>query len=480
MNTNRRQFVLGLSTAAVGMVAVRPMAKILGTNEALRVGVIGFGGRGKELINVIRKQQNARLVALCDADSDVLGKFEPENKDLFRTQDFRELLDRKDIDAIASATPNHWHTLITMLACQAGKHVYIEKPISHNMFESQQVVKARTKFDRIVQCGFQNRSDSSLLPFFEQLHSRVFGKVLHVHGTCHRQRDPIGKLKERLVPPAVVDYDKWLGPAADLPILRPRLHYDWHWDFNTGNGDVGNQGPHEWDLMNWALGDTPELPSRICAAGNRFGWNDAGNTPNVMACHGEMNGIPFCFEVVNLKNSIDAPEGVGVGVIITTEAGTFTGGRGGGRFTFNDGKVVEFKPDPSAGDSTVSHMKNFIDAIASHDRNLQRSECAVAAKSAALSHMANLSFFLGRDASEGEVQTAFAAEESAGKMTERLLQAPHQFAKNNPNVTVAEPWKLGPVLEFDQQKHAFVGDAATGANERMSRVYRKNYQLPAV
>ena len=324
MTTNRRQFVLGLSTAALGVVAARPTAKVLGTNETLRVGVIGFGGRGKELINVIRKQPNARLVALCDADSNVLGKFEPDNKELFRTQDYRKLLDRSDIDAIASATPNHWHTLITMLACQAGKHVYIEKPISHNMFESQQVVKARTKFDRIVQCGFQNRSDSALLPFFQQLHSDVFGKVLHVHGTCHRQRDSIGKLTERLVPPAEVDFDKWLGPAADLPILRPRLHYDWHWDFNTGNGDVGNQGPHEWDLMNWALGDTPELPTRICAAGNRFGWNDAGNTPNVMACHGEMNGIPFCFEVVNLKDSIAAPEGVGVGVIITTEAGAFT------------------------------------------------------------------------------------------------------------------------------------------------------------
>ncbi len=480
MITNRRQFVLGVSTAAVGMLSTRTTAKIIGLNEQLRIGVIGFGGRGNELINVIRKQTGARLVALCDADSDVLGRFEPENKELFRTQDFRELLERKDIDAVASATPNHWHTLITMLACQAGKHVYIEKPISHNMFESRQVVAARTKFDRIVQCGFQNRSDSALLPFFEQLHSNVFGKVQHVHGTCHRQRDPIGKLKERLVPPATVDYDKWLGPAADLPILRPRLHYDWHWDFNTGNGDVGNQGPHEWDLMNWALGDTQELPSRICSAGNRFGWNDAGNTPNLMACHGEMNGIPFCFEVVNLKNSIEAPKGVGVGVIIKTEAGVFAGGRGGGKFTFDDGKVVEFKQDPSLGDSTVSHMKNFIDAIASHDRNLQRSECAVAAKSAAMAHMANVSFLLARNASEAEVQEAFSAQKNAGEMTARLIQAPQQFAKNNANVTVTEQWRLGPVLAFDNPKHAFVGEASQPANERMSRDYRKNYQLPAV
>lgn len=478
-STTRRQFLGSCSAAIVGAATYRPHSKIIGANEQIRVAVIGFGGRGKALIDGVRRSANARLVALCDADSKVLNGFEPDNHDLWRTGDFREILDSGEVDAIASATPNHWHALMTVWACQAGKHVYMEKPISHNMWESRQVVLASRRFDRIVQAGFQNRSDTALIPFFERLQRGDFGSVQHVHGTCYRDRDGIGKIERPLVIPETINYDRWLGPATDEPLYRPRLHYDWHWDFNTGNGDVGNQGPHEWDLMNWALGDTVEMPSRMVAAGNRFAWNDAGNTPNVMACFGEMNGIPFCFEVVNLKKSASPPQGVGVGVVITTERGTFTGGRGGGKFTFSDGKVEKFSQSPEQkGDSTPDHMQNFFEAILNHSREGQRSEVVSAAKSSAMAHMANISYMLGEVRSEGELGSAFSGHVAASEMLARLREAPRKFAEINELPVGRESWVLGPELTFDNSSQSFVGSASGPANERMTREYRKNYVFP--
>ncbi len=229
MKISRRNFVQASAAVVAGTALIPDLHAVPAVrSEKIRIAVVGFGGRGRDLIGAIRACEQFELVGLCDVDSNILGGFEPDNTDLVRTASLNELLERDDIDAIASATPNHWHTLVTMRACAAGKHVYIEKPISHNMHESRMVVAAARQHDRIVQCGFQNRSDSALLPFYERLHSGEFGKVLSVHGTCHRARDPIGKLDSPLKIPAHIDYEAWLGPAADQPILRPRLHYDWH------------------------------------------------------------------------------------------------------------------------------------------------------------------------------------------------------------------------------------------------------------
>lgn len=481
MTINRRKFI---KTAAIGTAAVTSLAgstsamtaasyrSISGSNEQLRFGVVGFRSRGRALIGGIRKSKSG-LAAVCDADSTVVEKFEPDNKKLIRSTNFDKLLDDKNIDAIASATPNHWHTLLTMLALEAGKHVYIEKPISHNMLESQMVVRAARKHNKIVQCGFQNRSDKGLVPFYEKLRAGDYGKVVHVHGTCHRSRNSIGKLDKPLTVPKHIDYQQWLGPAEDQPLMRPQFHYDWHWDFNTGNGDVGNQGPHEWDLMNWALGDPAELPQTMIASGNRFGWNDAGNTPNIMGCHGNVNGIDFCFEVMDLKGGAKAPYGRGVGIIIETEKGRFVGGRGGGQFTFKNGESEKFK----GGDATNAHMANFVEAVANNDRNVQRSECAIAANSAAMAHMANISFQLAEESSPKEVLKAYDSSEPSKSMIERLNESTIRFAGGkSPN----EPWMLGPKLTFDNQAFEFTGQMASQANQKMSRDYRSNFELPKV
>lgn len=481
----RRTFVKSLAaTASIPLTAVSLSAKsysrVMGSNRELRMGVIGFKGRGRALINAIQACDGAKLVALCDADEKILSGFDSGNADLWRTTDLRELLERDDIDAVASATPNHWHALLTIYACRAGKHTYIEKPISHNMHESRAIVENARKNNSVVQCGFQNRSDTALIPFFYNLRSGKYGKVLSVHGTCHRQRDTIGKLDKPLDIPKHINYDLWLGPASDQPIMRPKLHYDWHWDFNTGNGDVGNQGPHEWDLMNWALGDSDNLPTDMRAAGNRFGWSDAGNTPNVMACSGIVDDIPFCFEVMDLKGGRRAPFGRGVGIIVETEKGRFVGGRGGGEFVDHDGKKQPFRRDETQKktDGTQLHMQNFIDGVQARDNSELRSECAIAAKSSSMAHMANISYQIAKEASAESIETAFGNSLQQRDMIARLRESTMIYAMQNKDRDVSQSWMLGPALTFHNESDQFVGQAKQLANQMMTRDYRDKFNIP--
>jgi predicted dehydrogenase len=477
----RRTFIKGAVAGGVTALAAPAVsyARIRGANQQMQMAVVGFRSRGKALIGAIQATDGARLTALCDVDRTVLEEYDADNRDLFRTVNVWEILERDDIDGIASATPNHWHALLTCRACQAGKHVYIEKPISHNMQESRTLVEVARQNQSMVQCGFQNRSDTGLIPFFDRLHSGEYGDVLAVHGTCHRQRASIGKLDQPLVVPGHIDYQMWLGPAADRQIMRPNLHYDWHWDFNTGNGDVGNQGPHEWDLMNWALGDPQELPSQMIAAGNRFGWNDAGNTPNVMACAGITRGIPFCFEVMDLKGGRGAPWGRGVGVIVETSRGRFVGGRGGGRFMWQDGRTDEFRRDETQNnqDGLNAHMANFVESAQRADRSLLRSECAVAARSSSMAHMANISYQLGSEATVEKLEAAFSSDVQQRDMLARLRESTMLFALQNESVALQEPWLLGASLQFDSARGQFTGDSATAANTGMTRDYRRGFEV---
>ena len=260
------------------------------------------------------------------------------------------MLERKDIDAVVLTTPNHWHALQTIWGCQAGKDVYVEKPVCHTVWEGRQMIKAAKKYGRIVQAGFQNRSDIGLNEAFPWIHSGNIGEIRMVRGLCYRNRASIGKIDSPLVPPKTVNYDTWLGPAEHEVLYRPELHYDWHWDFNTGNGDLGNQGPHELDLIRWVLGD-PDHPRKIQSIGGRFGWNDAGNTPNMGITTFDWGEIPVLFEVRNLwvrpeLNSAPNFKGSRVGVVVTCDGGEFRGGRGGGIVYDNNGKKMKaFKGD---------------------------------------------------------------------------------------------------------------------------------------
>lgn len=234
-------------------------------------------------------------------------------------------------------------------------------------------------------------------------------------------------------------------------------------------------------MMNWALGDQPGLPTKMTAAGNRFGWGDAGDTPNVMACVGEINSTPFYFEVMDIKPGRGAPHGRGVGVIVETDKGMFVGGRGGGQFRFNDGKVEKFSRDETQkrSDGTNAHMQNFVDCVLANKRSDLRSDCVVAANSSSMAHMANISYRLGSDAQPDQLEAAFSDSVVARDMLARLRESTMIYAMQNKLESIEE-WKLGPTLTFSNDKAEFTGSEAAKANELMTRQYRKNFELPKI
>ncbi len=463
-NPTRRQFIKTTAIGA-GALALSPTAQVLGANNQVRVGFIGLGGRGGGLLNSFKGISNVKVAALCDADADHLGRHAKNFPDAFTTTDLREVLERKDVDAIVSATPNHWHALLTIWACQAGKHVFIEKPVSHTIFEGQKMTDAARKYGRIVSSGFQNRSCGGLRPFFETLHNGDWGAVQAVRVLTYRNRGSIGKVSEPIRPPAGIDYDLWLGPAQDVPIHRKRFHYDWHWDYNTGDGDLGNQGPHETDLARWALNDPMALPDTVECMGGRFAWNDGGNTPNMLLVRMMYGDVPITCETINLKRP--NYRGVGVGVIITCEKGEFRGGRGGGKVYAPDNSVLaEWKGGQGA------HYGKFIEAIEKNDRSVLTSEVESAAYSSGLAHVSNIAYRVGDAVPHAEAMERFGHDDDLKESISRFAEI-----RKNAGVPDGLQWIYGPKLRFDSAKMHFVGEHAHRANPYVTRLYRKGFEV---
>ena len=486
MSTTRRDFLksTAVASAGLGLGAAPVFAQKPGANEELRVAVIGTGGRGGAHVTGFAEAKGSRLVALCDADQGHVDQKAAivEKKYGYQVDtaiDYREILDRDDIDVVTIASPNHWHSLMAIHGVQAGKHVYTEKPVCHTIWEGRQMVNAMKKHGKIVGGGFQNRSDKGLVEAIPQIHEGKYGAITMARGLCYRNRGSIGKTDTPQQPPSSVNYDLWLGPAADEPIMRPRFHYDWHWDFNTGNGDMGNQGPHEMDLLRWALGD-PSHPDKVISVGGRFAWDDAGNTPNMQFAMFDFgDDIPVIFEVRNLhqkgdKSNVGKYErGPGVGIIVTCEKGEFRGGRGGGSFYDLDGKKLEsFK-----GDSGKTHMQNFVDCVLANKPEGLRSPIESAFYSSSMSHLANISVLSGREAERAEVASAISRR---GAMTE-------VFDRFNSQLDVwdvdpaEEKWHLGPELTFDSEAETFTaGENVEKANSMIRREDRKGYEVPEI
>jgi len=464
-NPTRRQFI---KTAAIGAgaLAFSPTAKVLGQNNQVRIAVIGVGGRGSGLLGSFRGIDGVTIAGLCDVDTANLARAAENNPGAFTTTNLHEILERNDIDAIVSATPNHWHALVTIWACQAGKHVYIEKPVSHTIFEGIKMTEAARKYNRVVSSGFQNRSCGGLTPFFESLREGRWGAVKAVRTLCYRNRASIGKVDEPITPPATCDYNMWLGPAQDVPIMRPRMAYDWHWDFNTGDGDLGNQGPHETDLARWALNDPMALPDTVECMGGRFAWDDAGNTPNMLLVRMMYGDVPITSETINLRR----PDyrGVGVGVIVTCENGEFRGGRGGGKVYAPDNSVLaEWRGNQNA------HYGKFIDAVRANDNTLLTSEVESAAYSAGLAHVSNIAYKVGDALPHAEVLERFGYDEDLVESINRFAQI-----RANNGVDAGLRWTYSPKLHFDNEKMHFIGERSAFANPYITRLYRPGFEVP--
>ncbi|MHC4396319.1 MAG: Gfo/Idh/MocA family oxidoreductase [Planctomycetota bacterium] len=456
----RRDFMK--SSMAAGVAMTLPFSRVRGANNDIRLATIGLGGQGgmgqgKYHIRLFSKIPGVRVVAICDADKDVLDaevrKFKERNEKVNAYTDVRKLLEDKSIDAITTATPNHWHALVTIWACQAGKDIYVEKPAAYNIWESRKMIEAARKYDRIVQVGTQRRSDESLQQAIQYIQQGNLGKILFVHGLWYTKRESIGKVYGPQPIPDSVDYNLWTGPAQLLPLMRKRLHYDWHWVWNTGNGDLGNIGTHILD---------------VCG---RFGWNDNGETANTQIVLLDYKPAPIIYEVRNLPrkkgdSAMDNHKGIRSGLVIQCENGYFAGG-----WAYdNDGKKIkQFKVTGGSG-----HPANFIKALRSHKVSDLNADILEGHLSTALCHMGNISHRLGVQSSPEQIKEVLRGDKEAMETFESFqshLSANEVDIKKTPAV-------LGPWLKMDSEKEKFVGEFADRANELLKRKYRKPFVVP--
>ncbi len=425
---NRRIFMMS-SVAATATQAVRATPS---PNDAVRVAVVGCGGRGSSHMNAWTSIPNVELAALVDVDDShserYNGALQRKGKNpvpVFR--DIRKVLDDKNIDAVSIATPNHWHTLQTIWACQAGKDVYVEKPCSHNVFESKQIVAAARKYNRVVQMGSQSRSSPALQEAVQKMRAGEFGEIYMSRGLCFKSRNTIGKTPVEAVPLGV-DYDMWTGPAPLRPFTKNRFHYNWHWFWDTGNGDLGNQGIHEVDIARWGLGVTH--PTKVSSIGGKFMFDDDQETPNTLNSAFEFNvggkKKMMEFEVRHWYSNHEA--GINGERPGNTIGNTFYGADGY-LVIDNYNKYYSFlgkdhKPGPTRTERDT-HFENFITGMRDRKRENLNAEIEEGAMSCVLVHLANISYRVGRTLHWDEKTWTVKNDPEANRMLTRQYRAPY-------------------------------------------------------
>lgn len=465
----------GCSTPSIARRRRRPSA-----NEDLRIAVVGLRSKGWQHVEQLLGIEGARLVALCDADRQILEERSAEVKSMGHTAasfvDYRELLDERDLDGVILATPNHQHTLQTIWGCEAGVDVYVEKPVSHNLFESHVLHHVAARHGCIVQAGTQGRSNSGLVPAMEFIHGGGLGALKMIRGICYRDRASIGRTSGPQALPESVDYDLWCGPAEMVPLRRKRLHYDWHWVWPTGNGEIGNQGVHEIDMCRWAL-QANELPPRVFSFGGRFGYDDDAETPNTQLAWFDYRPAPIVFEVRGLprgkgQEAMDVYRGTRVGIVVEGERGYFVGGQTGGRAYDPDGKEIQRFP----GDGGRGHLENFLSAMRSRRTEDLTAPVAECATSSGLCHLANIAYRSGAASSPESIREQLPTSGTAAESMDRILS---HLDQNKVDLTQT-PLRAGGWLEWDASRWSFTGGPnRDAANQLISRSYRKGYEVRA-
>lgn len=476
MNTRRDFLKTTLTAAAAVSLSARSRAQVAGANGDIRVAVIGLHGRGKAHIAAFRRIPGVRLVALCDVDSAVLAEAASRLPSTVATYgDLRQVLDRPDIDAVSIATPNHWHSLAGIWACQAGKDVYVEKPVSHNVWEGRQLVRAAARYGRIVQAGMQCRSSTGLAEARAWVLAGNLGRIRVSRGLCYKRRPSIGLVQGPGVVPPTVDYDLWLGPAPFAPPHRLQFHYDWHWFWPTGNGDLGNQGIHQMDLARWFLGEPGIVPATL-SVGGRLGYRDDGQTPNTQIVVHEYAAAPLVFEVRGLPSRAGSramdryppgPQGASIGIVVACEGGTLVVPSYTTAFAYDPaGRLVR------AFRGAKDHFANFIDVVRSRRTQDLAAPVLEGHFSSALCHTGNISYRLGGaaapDVLRERLQDDQPAAEAFGRMAEHL-------AANGVDLR-RTPATLGAPLRFDSATERFLGSPAGDA--LLTRRYRPPFIVP--
>ena len=510
---NRRTFIKNSAlAAAVAGLSAQTYAQSAGANGDLRVAVVGFRSRGNEHIKELKKIKGVRIVALCDVDSNVVAKGLKENPGAKGYTDMRKMLEDKDIDAVSIASPNHLHAIQGIWSLQAGKHLYIEKPLSHNIFEGQQLVAASNHFSKlVVQAGTQSRSGAGIRAAIKDVHAGKYGKVKLARAICYKRRKSIGPAQKNAIP-SEIDYDLWNGPADIQESIRGNetdkvqhaanngpVHYDWHWFWNYGGGDLCNQAIHEIDIARWFL-NTHEVSAETVSVGGRFGYVDCAETPNTFISIHNYADAPLITEVYGLtsdgqingpmnkfgqfselnkgQKSAKTPD---IGIIVECENATIVVPDYNsaqvydkeGKFLKTYGKTVD-QVDLTGGAS--GHHANWVAGIrkgSSADINAPVRECHL---STALVHSANISFRLGAKKSAGEIKEAIKASsglaEAFGRMAEHL-------GRNGVNLDESKA-TLGAPLTQDTKTELFTGANAEAANRDLvaKREGRAGFKIP--
>lgn len=469
-----------LGTEGLALARVTQSGNVRGTNGAIRLAIVGLRKKGKEHIKGFRAIPGVRIVALCDCDTQFLEletqQFKKRNEPIKTYTDYRKLLEDKDIDAVVIVTPDHWHALMTVWACQAGKDVYVEKPACHSIWEGRRMVEAARKYKRIVQVGSQNRSDVGLRKAIPFIQEGNLGTIRMVRGFHFGRRASIGKVSGPQPIPSTCDYDLFQGPAPLVPLIREQLHYDWHWFWDTGTGEMGNIGAHQLDHARWALGQQAVAP-RVVSFGGRFGYDDDGQTPNTQVVYFDYKPVPLIYEIRALTRrkgdpAMDTYRGLRASLRVECEGGFFAGGRGGGWAYNKDGKRIrQFK-----GDGGADHQANFIKAMRSRKVSDLRADILQGHISATLCHMANISYRLGHTMPPQDIKKIISCNDVLGESLDRILS----HLRANEIDLEANPVRIGPMLDFDFKQERFTGEQSEWANMFLRRIYRPPFIVPEI
>ena len=467
LNASRRDFlkITGAGVATTALTATASSyASVLGANDRVRVAVCGVRGRGNDHIHGFSRVPGTELAALCDIDENVTQQrvLEIEKMGLPKPKsyvDVRKLLEDKEIDAISIAAPNHWHSLMAIWACQAGKDVYVEKPCSHNWFEGRQLVRAVKKYNRICQHGSQSRSNPGMIEAIHHLSDGTIGDVYMARALCYKWRPSIGRATPEAVP-AGVNYDLWTGPAPLKPFTRNRFHYNWHWIWDTGNGEVGNQAIHEIDIARWGLG--VGFPISVSAMGGHFMFDDDQETPNTLHATLCFDSAPGKRKMMELevrhwitnheaeigsgaygasavppagitadanKKPADKQQSLGPKDAKTNTVGNlFYGSKGylaiDGYDAYKTWLTDQAEPGPH-GKASGDHYANFVDCVRSRRAEDIHSPIEEAHISTTLVHLVNASYRLGRTLRFDPRQEQVIGDDEANRLLRGTYRPPY-------------------------------------------------------
>lgn len=474
---NRRRFLQGTSAAGASLLitGTRASGQVVGANDRLRVAVIGVNGRGQAHISGYQSQDNVELAYLVDPDSRVLAsslkkvQATPGGQSCVGAADIRKVLEDKTVDAISIATPNHWHSLMTIWGAQAGKHVYVEKPLSHDIEEGRVAVEAQKKYGVVIQHGTQNRSNAEIAGLHEAIQAGKFGRLKISYGYCCKPRASIG-FKPDSAAPDNLDWDLWRGPADIDQFHANLVHYNWHWFWKTGNGDLNNQGTHQLDIARWALDKDATHPTRVMALGGRFQWKDQGETPNTMMGVAEYpNGQSVFFNVRNVNYQ-------GYQSQVENEYYFEDGGRIVRGTYYPAGKSEGEKVTVPAGKVTPGgNWGAFVAACRAGKPEMANGNVVDAHYGCVLGHLMNNSYRLGSPAPFNLKAGRFGDNQDAAEHFAKL----HEIMKDGVGVPEdGNEYTVGPWLTFDPETESHVGEMAAEANRLMKDPNRPGFQVP--